>query len=349
MNPASFILPTAPCQKIRLGLVGLGWVTANCHLPALRQLSNLGWPIELVAICDRDDATLRAVASDWPSAETGHDPQALLSRTDLDGVLILTHPESSCLLLQRALECQRPVFVEKPVALTPSELRHCVTMASDRAIPVQVGYNRRFQPFARELVRHSAELAGGELHVRSQFWRAARTEQHFFQDTLVHSLDFLSHLLGPLQVSGVRTWPQSESRTTLADGWRIDFISKREPRTTAEIDIRPAIGWDNETTELLASRRSLSLQYPHPSTTEVYARLTRHENGESTILGECRISPTDMISRCYHCGFINQMAEFVLLCAGKLAAPGCGLQEAIEALRLRDDIIIRQESTRAAS
>jgi predicted dehydrogenase len=261
----------------------------------------------------------------------------LFARKDLNGVLILTHPDSSSTLLQQALRSHKRIFVEKPVAYTRAQIEGCAVIADEREAIVQVGYNRRFQPLSRELARQLAAM-GPDVHVRSQFWRAAREEPRFFDDTLVHCLDLLSHLLGRLQVKDVRTWQADKDASELDRGWRVDLSTGGGRHSTAEIDIRPAVGRDEETLEVLGHKRGLSLRYPHPGRTDVYARLLIHEDGASRVFHDSYIPGSDTVSRCYHSGFVNQVAEFALLCSGAQTATGCQLDGAADVLRLRDEI-----------
>ena len=331
-----FDLPPPPRTKLRLGLIGLGWVTKNCHIPALQILRGQGWPIEISAVCDRLDDRLQSVVTEWPDAIRESNPSALLSRAELDGVLILTRPDSSSVLLRQAIELGRTSFVEKPVAQTLSDIQSCSKLARALGVQVQVGYNRRHQPLARELARQIAGL-NPPWHVKVQFWRAARDEPGFFDDTLVHSLDFVSGLVGKLDVKRVWTWPAAKPET-LDRGWRIDLAATHDSRITVEIDIRPATGREMEVVEVIGHKRSIALHYPHPGFAGAHAALIIHEDGSEDVVKYVRIPSDDTEGKCYHSGFVHQMAEFALLCAGTIIQPGCSLDDSADALRLRDNI-----------
>ncbi len=339
-------LPAPPSKKLRLGLIGLGWVTKYCHLPSLRMLQAEGWPIEIAALCDRMPGRLQDAADDWPGATLGTDPMALLDRADLDGVLILTHPDSSAGLLCQAIERRRTIFVEKPVASTLAEIKICAELASARRVKVQVGYNRRHQPLASEFRRLLAGF-GPHRHVEVRFWRATRQEPGFFDDTLVHCLDFISQQLGKLHVKSVRVWPADANPAMLDRGRRIDLTAEQDSRVTAAIDIRPAVGRDLELYTALGEKLSIALHYPHISIVDGQATLTVYAEGNERVICSARSTISDIDHRCRQSGFLHQMAEFCMLCAGTLAEPGCGLEAAMEALRLRDEIagIIRRDAS----
>lgn len=330
-------LSAPPTKPLRFGVIGLGWVSQHCHLPSMRMLKARGWPIEKVVVCDRVDARVQNATALWPDAEFERDPIALLERPDLDGVLILTHPDSSPGLLRQAIQRRKTVFVEKPVAPTRDEIRSCATLARNHQVKVQVGYNRRHQPLASEYFQLLKGLGAG-FHVKVRFWRAQRREPGFFDDTLVHCLDFLSQQMGELEVKGIQIWPASLDTMALDQGWRVDLAAVHSSLLTAEVDIRPAVGRDLESYTAVGQKRSITLQYPHLAAVDGQAALTLYSEGKEQVLSCVRMNANDIEGRCLHSGFLHQMAEFSDLCAGVRAVPTCGLGEAEDALRLRDAI-----------
>lgn len=333
----SIKLPAPPVRRLSLGVIGLGWAAQNCHLPSLRILKEEGWPLRIAALCDQLAEKSQAVRVDWPEAAIENDPQKLLDRDDLDGVLILTHPDSSARLLRAAIARRKTIFVEKPVAHTRQEVEACAVAAAAHGLRVQVGYNRRHQPLAADFRKRLNEMSGPR-HVKVQFWRAGRGEPGFFDDTLVHCLDFLSHMLGRLQVHNVRVWPVTTDPVSLDLGWRIDLVAESDSMITAEIDIRPSVGQEIETYQALGKKLSLMLQYPHPGTVDGQVALVVYDDGREHIVRQERLPTQDSSRRCIHSGFVNQIAEFVHLCADDGVKPSCGLYDALDVLRLRDDI-----------
>ncbi len=336
-------LPQAPQRHIRLGLIGLGWVTRNCHLPSLRVLQGEGWPLGIARLCDRDLPKLQTTSAEWPDAIIEGDPTELLARDDLDGVMILTRPEVSAPLLRCAIKRGHTIFVEKPVAHSRREIEDCLNLAGRNGARIQVGYNRRHQPLAAAFERFLTQLSP-PCHVKVQFWRAGRNEPGFFDDTLVHCLDFLSHLIGPLQVKDVCTWQMKRPSKALDRGWRIDLAS-RDKHITAEVDIRPSVGRDLETYEILGDKLSATLHYPHFVEVDGRAALIVYRNGCEQVLYESAVSPGDINGRCIHSGFVGQLAEFALLCSDQRRKPTCDLAAAMEAVRLRDEIAVMRQTS----
>jgi predicted dehydrogenase len=161
--------------RVRLGIVGCGWVTRERQLPALRRVPE----IELVAVADLDP---RADPGDLPSGAARVAGLDELLARDVDGVAICTPPESHAALARTALAAGRHVLVEKPPAL---ELAAAERLAA--AVPpgrvAACGLNLRGHRLvrrARALIRAGA--IGRPLSVRAVFaqpraaaagWRAA--------------------------------------------------------------------------------------------------------------------------------------------------------------------------------
>ena len=75
-------------DKIRIGIVGAGWVAQNRHLPALAELPG----VELRAIWSRDAERAREIAGKFGIARTAPDWRAVTEAPDLDAVVIATPP-----------------------------------------------------------------------------------------------------------------------------------------------------------------------------------------------------------------------------------------------------------------
>jgi Predicted dehydrogenases and related proteins len=99
----------------------------------------------------------------------------------IDTVFVLTRHDSHAPLVVRALEAGKHVFVEKPLALSEDDVDHIenVARASDRLL--MVGFNRRFAPLTREVVRH-ASARGGPLVVNITVNAGSIPRNHWTQD-----------------------------------------------------------------------------------------------------------------------------------------------------------------------
>ena len=84
----------------------------------------------------------------WPTswaARAVPDAQAALA-AGVDGVVIAAATPAHARLILAAVEAGIPVFCEKPIAFTADESRDVVARLANSTVPVQIGYNRRFDP-----------------------------------------------------------------------------------------------------------------------------------------------------------------------------------------------------------
>jgi predicted dehydrogenase len=144
----------APGDRIGLGLIGVGSLGANHHLPKF-----LGMPeFEVLAVADPDrEHVARAVQRTDGKAAGYGDYRRLLDRADIDAVLIATPDHWHALTAIHSCEAGKDVYCEKPLTLTIAEGRAIVRAARRCERVFQVGTqqrsDRRFRR-ACELVRN---------------------------------------------------------------------------------------------------------------------------------------------------------------------------------------------------
>lgn len=118
--------------------------------------------------------------------------------------VIVTPAATHTALIERCLDAGVPTFCEKPLALGLEETERLVALASGAAVPLQVGFQRRFDAGYVEARRR---IAGGELGRVFSFVMHARdrvpppreyvpTSGGLFRDAHVHDLDAARWLLG---------------------------------------------------------------------------------------------------------------------------------------------------------
>lgn len=152
-------------DRIRFGVLGCGGIAAWAHLPALRRLPG----VELVVAADPEgDARRRAARiGGVPVLER---PDELLSRRDLDAVVICAPTHLHAALAGAACDVGKHVYLEKPLATSRDEADRVVEAAERARVAVAIGFNRRRHPTferARQLLAEGA--IGPVLAVQSRF------------------------------------------------------------------------------------------------------------------------------------------------------------------------------------
>ncbi|UVO53783.1 Gfo/Idh/MocA family protein [Sphingomonas sp. SUN039] len=119
--------------NIRLGLVGLGKIARDQHLPAIAATEG----IDLVAVASRN-ATAEDV-NNYPdlAAMLGGEP-------DLDAVVLCQPPQARYDAARTALAAGKHVFLEKPPGATVSEAQALVALASQRGKTLFASWHSRY-------------------------------------------------------------------------------------------------------------------------------------------------------------------------------------------------------------
>lgn len=92
-------------------------------------------------------------------------PEALIGMDDVDAVAICSSTDTHIDLLVMAADAGKPVLIEKPLSLDLEQVDRGIAAVDAAGIPVQVGFNRRFDPSHRAV--RERVLAGdvGDVHL----------------------------------------------------------------------------------------------------------------------------------------------------------------------------------------
>jgi myo-inositol 2-dehydrogenase/D-chiro-inositol 1-dehydrogenase len=182
---------------MRIGILGLGRIGAF-HAETLSRLD----AVESLVLTD-PFADAAKTAAERFGGEVVDSPEALLA-AGVDGIVVAAATDAHPALIRAGVEAGVPVFCEKPVARTMSEGVEVLKAVEGSGVPVQIGYNRRFDAgfaAARAAVR-GGEL--GRLHtVRSTTLDPAPPPAAYiaasggiFRDCSVHDFDIIRWVTG---------------------------------------------------------------------------------------------------------------------------------------------------------
>ena len=179
---------------MRLGLLGLGRI-GQFHADTLASLPMVDSLVVADIISD-----LTTKVADRLGAEPAASPDALL-KSDLDGVVIAAGTDAHPELIVAAVDAELPVFCEKPLARTIAEGVEVVQRVQASDVPVQIGYQRRFDVAYQ--AAHDAVASGelGWLHtVRSTTLdptpEYVAVSGGIFRDCGVHDFDIIRWVTG---------------------------------------------------------------------------------------------------------------------------------------------------------
>jgi predicted dehydrogenase len=134
-------------EKVRIGLIGTSWFADLYHLPILKSHPRA----ELVAICGRDPARAREMATKFAIPAVFADYRAMLEQAGLDAVVIATPDDQHYPMTMAALDAGLHVLCEKPLALTVEHARAMYARAEAARVKHMVNFSYRWFPLYRYL------------------------------------------------------------------------------------------------------------------------------------------------------------------------------------------------------
>lgn len=140
-----------PSSAVRVALIGAGGFAKGMHLPNLNELTN---DYRLRAVVSRGGHNAAATAKRFGADYCTTDFREVLADKDVDAVIIATRHDSHASMALEALRAGKHVFLEKPLALSQSELGAIEEFyaGSNEGLPVlMTGFNRRFSGYLKSV------------------------------------------------------------------------------------------------------------------------------------------------------------------------------------------------------
>lgn len=217
---------------IRLGIVGVGKIVRDQHLPALAGDKDY----VLVAAASRN-ATVDGVAN-FSTIE-----EMLASNVEIDAVSLCQPPQVRYQAARAALEAGKHVFLEKPPGATVSEVEDLKALAAKKGVSLFASWHSRYAPaveagrsFLTETVARKARFVWKEDVRRWHPGQAWIWEAGGFGvfDPFINCLSIVTHILPPLHITRAELdFPANRDAPVAA---RMDFAGSNGLTATAEID-----------------------------------------------------------------------------------------------------------------
>jgi len=139
-------------KKIVLGVIGAGGYVPAMLLPHFKTEG-----VEFRSIATASGVSAHDVGRRFGFAEAVSNVEQVLDDPNINIVVIGTRHDLHAQLAREALERNKNVFVEKPLALNDEQLDAVLEAASTSSGRLFVGFNRRFSPSAEQAKQHFAK------------------------------------------------------------------------------------------------------------------------------------------------------------------------------------------------
>jgi predicted dehydrogenase len=261
------------------------------------------------------------------------DPQALIDEGEWDGIVIACKPEFLLQYLESALKFNRPILIEKPVALSSDNLKE---IGFDHP-NVLVAYNRRFYPLIQNLkyeIENSSPLfANVEIPEKIDFNLNLEFSNPVVLNS-VHMFDLVRYLFGSFNVIAMSHLARVATTLSLTanDKHLINMVINYNASANFSITI------DSQPTRYVLRPLELlteisGMEVIEPSENIPVRRYT-------PLVVRERI--TDENSKLFKPGFLGQAKEFSALLHGQPIKNGATLYDAYCAILMAEQIIKTQ-------
>jgi predicted dehydrogenase len=204
---------------VRIGLAGAGWVSQH-HLEAWRRL---GQRVSVVAVAFQNVSAIDARAAAFDIPATYPSVEAMLHAERLDAIDVATPRETHAPICRQAADRGLAIICQKPLAPTLAEAEALVADVGGR-VRLMVHENWRFRPHYRRIHQWLRTGRVGEVRTvtmtlltsgllpdgsgaRPALVRQpmlATLDRLLLMEVLIHHVDTLRFLLGPLTLHGAR-------------------------------------------------------------------------------------------------------------------------------------------------
>lgn len=138
------------------------------------------------------------------SARQANDAEEVFGASDVDAILIASATATHADYIERAVAAGKPVLCEKPIDLSLERVNQCADKVHGSGVPIQIGFNRRFDPGHRAAKEALNDGDIGDLHQviitsrdpemppRSYY----ETAGGLMRDMTIHDFDLARYMLG---------------------------------------------------------------------------------------------------------------------------------------------------------
>ena len=222
--------------------------------------------------------------SQQTGAKVAKSPEDAINNENTDAVFIASATPTHVSFITMAVNAKKPVFCEKPIDLDIKKVDECREFIKDKNIPIQIGFNRRFDNSHSKvkIASNDNEIGKLEMLVISSrdpeppgidYLKAAGG---FFRDTTIHDFDLSRFILGDDPIEKISAFGEkliSEDAKKVGDHDTAMFIMRSKSGVLIHINNsrRAVYGYDQRV-EAFGSKGMIISNNQTQSSVEKYTK-----------------------------------------------------------------------------
>ena len=224
------------------------------------------------------------------NAKVASSPEEAINNSDVDVVFIAAATPTHVEFITMGAKAGKAVFCEKPIDLDIKKVNDCYETIKNFKVPIQIGFNRRFDNSHRKLklAKDNGEIGNLEMIIITSrdpeppgldYLKAAGG---FFRDTTIHDFDLSRFILGDdpiVEVSAYGSQLFSEDIKKVGDQDTAMFIMRSQKNVLIHINNsrRAVYGYDQRL-EIFGSKGMMISNNQSPTSVEVFDNQRTYAN-----------------------------------------------------------------------
>jgi predicted dehydrogenase len=169
---------------MKVGFIGCGGFAQGNHNPAMY----------IRAFCDLNQHYLDELATKYNPDYVTSDMEKIFQDPEIEMVICGTKPDFRLPVMKMAVEKNKPLFVEKPLCYSETDIEPMVRLIKNSKIPFAVGFNRPYCPLMRDIKPVFEKCRKGNTSIIYRIVGEARLwPKHHFDSVIVNKESTIIH------------------------------------------------------------------------------------------------------------------------------------------------------------
>jgi len=217
-------------RKLKAALIGCGFIGINRHLPSLISHPN----IEVVAFVDANEQKAKEIARKYKKSHYVSLSDLLKNEKQLDLIDIATPINTHGALAIDALNNNKHVILEKPMASSIEECRQIINQSKERNLKVTVYHTMKVYPVTQKVKRWIEDGKIGKHYLTSFLTSYGELQPWLIQqggplwEIVPHRLYLIMYWLGRIKIKDVVVYSPVESFSSIGEIRNMEIVMETE-------------------------------------------------------------------------------------------------------------------------